>query len=121
MTDKEIIIENAQIERTSLGREDHGIMTFDIQIKFASGGCCYGGYALDEYNPVLKERVCTSVGFQAIDRIMQTVGVDHWEDLCGKYIRVKHNGFGGRIFAIGNFMEDKWFCAQEFFEQEGNT
>ena len=38
-----------------------------------------------------------------------------WEDLKGKYIRVKDNGWGSTIDEIGNLMEEKWFNLREFF------
>lgn len=49
---------------------------------------------------------------------MKTVGVDNWEDLEGKYIRVVNRGIGRTIKTIGNLMEDKWFDIEEFFKNE---
>ena len=46
---------------------------------------------------------------------MDTVGVERWEDLKGKYIRCKVKGWGGTIDEIGNLIEDKWFNIREFF------
>jgi hypothetical protein len=46
---RELSIENAKITSTSLGQEDHGIFTCYVLCEFGSGGCGFGGYALDEW------------------------------------------------------------------------
>lgn len=108
-------IVNAQITSTMLGREDHGIMTFMVFVEFNGGGCGIGGYALDGYDKTLKKRVFSAKGMEAISRILDVVGVYEWEQLCGRYIRIKHNGLGSTIDEIGNLIEDKWFNVREFF------
>lgn len=109
-------IKNAQITSTMLGREDHGIMTFMIFVEFGSYGQGIGGYAIDSYDCVAKKRVFTARGLEAISKILDVVGVDKWEDLKGKYIRIKDKGsIGSTIDEIGNLMEDKWFNLREFF------
>lgn len=51
-------------------------------------------------------------------KIMDTVGVERWEDLPGKYIRVESGGWGSTITKIGNIIKDKWFDLKEFFETD---
>ena len=51
-------------------------------------------------------------------RIMDIVGVDKWEDLKDKYIRVESNGWGGTIKKIGHITDDKWFDIDEFFKSK---
>ena len=46
------------------------------------------------------------------------VGVRNWEDLNGKYIRVKIDCLGSPLTTIGNIMEEKWFDIKEFFRTE---
>jgi hypothetical protein len=110
-------IRNAIITNTMLGREDHGIMTFEICIEFGGSGCWVGGYALDEFDRDIKARVFTAKGLEAISKILKVVGVDTWEELPNKYIRVKDNGWGSPIDEIGNPMEDEWFNLREFFSK----
>lgn len=110
-------IKNAKIIRTMLGREDHGIMTFMIYVEFGCCGCGVGGYAIDGYDRELKTRVFTAKGMEAISKILEVVGVDTWEELPGKYIRIKDNCWGTTIDDIGNLMEDKWFNLREFFSK----
>ena len=109
-------IKNAKITSTMLGREYHGIMTFMIFVEFDKCvHCGIGCYALDEYDRETKTRVFTAKGLEAISRILEVVGVDKWEDLSGKYIRIKDNGWGSTIDEIGNLMEDRWFNLRELF------
>lgn len=109
-------IRNAKITSTMLGREDHGIMTFFIFVEFGCDGRGIGGYALDMYDCTTESRVFTPKGFEAISKILETVGVDKWEDLPGKYIRIKDNGWGSTVDEIGNLMEEKWFNIKDFFK-----
>ena len=109
-------IKNAQITGTMLGREDHGIFTFMIFVKCEGWECGVGGYALDYYDKELDERIYSAKSLKAVSKILDVVGVDNWEDLPGKYIRVKDYGWGTTIHDIGNILEDKWFNIAEFFE-----
>lgn len=120
-------IKNAIIESTKLGREDHGIMTFMMFVKFDMVGGVYnslgiGGYCLDQSvrvaeddRDIVTKRIFKAESMEAISKILETVGVDNWEDLPGTYIRIKDNGWGSTIDEIGNLMEDKWFNIREFF------
>ena len=118
-------IRNAKITSTMLGREDHGILTFMVFVEFGCSGCGIGGYAIDQYDRGTGKRVFSGNGLEAISKILETVGVDKWEDLPNKYIRIKDNGWGSTIDEIGNLMEDKWFNIREFFannnKKEKNT
>lgn len=112
-------IKNARITKTMLGREDHGIMTFMIWVDISeSGSCGIGGWALDGYDRETKSRVFSAKSMEAVSKILEVVGVEEWEQLRGKHIRVKDNGWGKTIDEIGNLMENKWFNIREFFSQE---
>lgn len=92
---------NAKIIATMLGYEDHGILTCMIYLNQAGSSQVFGGYRLDSPNG---DHV--SCGFW-IRRILNVVGVEKWEDLNGKYVRV--NGSDMEIEGIGNIIENKWF------------
>jgi hypothetical protein len=102
---------NAQITSTSLGYEDHGILTCWLQLKYGSGGQGFGGYGLDG-PPLVRfgndREPSVHCGFW-IARILDTVGVEKWEDLKGKHIRVAKADEWGLIDGIGHITEDKWF------------
>lgn len=108
---------NAKIESVSLCfRND--ILTFYLGLKIEGGyGCCFGGYALDEYDKAEDRRLPISLGLECLEEIMKTVGVKSWEDLKDKYIRVVSRGLGENIDVIGNIMEDKWFNIEELFQK----
>ena len=109
---------NAQITDTMLGREDHGIMTFMIFVKFGGYECGIGGYALDGRPKKEGDSVYSPKSMEIISKILEIVGVNQWEDLKGKYIRIIDNGWGSTINEIGNLMEDKWLNFKEFFASE---
>ena len=116
------MIKNAKIQSTMLGREDHGIMTWMITIKFDKCvSCGVGGYALDSYDKETKTRVFYAESMESVSKLLEVVGVDKWEDLPGKYIRFEDNGWGSIITKIGNIVEDKWFDLKEFFGKVGKT
>ena len=113
MTGEDTII-NAKIQSTQFGICDHGIMTFFLNLEWGGGGQGLGGYALDGGNP----RRGSGIGILAIREILETVGVENWEDLKGKLVRVKHFGWGSiRKPIIGNIMEDKWFDLEAFMRE----
>ena len=107
-------IKNGKIESVKLYREVHGILTFSIMIQAYRCGFDYGGYALDEPGENY-ERVYSASGLEAIARIMDTVEVNAWEDLPGKYIRWIDDGLGKPVDIIGHIIDDKWFNIREFF------
>lgn len=101
-------IENAIIDGTMLGVEDHGIITCFVFVKFDGAGAGFGGYAMDTYDKALDRRVGTAYGMEFIARILSVVGVEKWEDLKGKPVRVKSGGLGGRVTDLGHFIKNEW-------------
>lgn len=57
----------------------------------------------------------SAAGMEYLIRIMDTVGVEKFQDLKGKYIRVATKGWGDTVKIIGNIIKDKWFDAETFF------
>lgn len=112
-------IKNAKISSTMLGREDHGIMTFMVYIDAYDLTCGVGGYCLDEFNFATQTRVFRAESMEVISKILEVVGVDKWEDLPGKYIRIEYNGLGTTVTKIGNIIEEKWLDLEEFFGKIG--
>jgi len=102
-------ITNAVISKTMLGREDHGIMTCFLTLDYGGSVQGFGGYSLDEFSLTLDRRIGTKWGMEFIARILHVVEVENWEDLRGKYVRVKKEGWGATIDAIGHITKDKWF------------
>lgn len=113
-------IKNAKITDTFMGIEDHGIFTFLIDVDISDcGHCSIGNYELSwttDGKPNGDPR-----GVEAIYYILRAIGVYSWEELIGKYIRVRIEGCGcaRTVTAIGNILEDRWFNIKEFFTNTG--
>lgn len=110
-------IKNVKIINVSLTMADHGCLTFYLTLEGDGWGVNYGGYCIgfgflgsDSFTAE------NGSGLVAIMRIMDTVGVQRWEDLKGKYIRIVNEGLGSSVKKIGNIIEDKWFNIDEFFK-----
>lgn len=100
-------IENAKIVRTSLGVEDHGIMTAYLHMEFACGGQAFGGYALDQYNKTCKSRHGSDFGMEFVKQVLSVLEVTDWEKLPGTFCRIEREN--GLIVRIGHFMKENWF------------
>lgn len=104
---------NALIKSTMLGVEDHGIMTCFLHLQQSGSGQGFGGFGLDgPYNEKTKSRDPNKICGFWIKRILETVGVDKWEDLPGKHIRVEGEEWGD-ITGIGHITDDKWFFPKQ--------
>lgn len=117
-------IRNAKIISTHLGYNEIGILTFSLTLEIAGGGVgCYGNCVLDTYDRITDRRVPVAHSMECITAILKIVGVDIWENLAGRYIRIEDNGWGGRIDKIGNLMEDTWMSLRALFgrEEESET
>ena len=110
-------IENALITNVDLSMADHGCLTLAMALEGSGWGVVYGGYCLgkgylgaddDFFNG-------SAAGMEYLMRIMDTVGVEKFQDLKGKYIRVATKGWGDAVKIIGNIIHNKWFDAETFF------
>ena len=113
-------IENAKITNVSITMEDHGCLTFFLTLRGKSWETNFGGFCIGHgYLGSTEFKAENGGGLVAMMEIMDTVGVDRWEDLKGKYVRVKDVSWGDTVKAIGNLIEDKWFDIYEFFANYG--
>lgn len=108
-------IENARITQTSISMADHGVLCISIYVE-GNGWCCNIGQWINGYGYLgATEWKGNGSAIVAMMKIMDTVGVEKWEDLPGKLIRVKTEGWGGSIDEIGNIIKDKWFNLRDFY------
>jgi hypothetical protein len=94
----------AKITSTSLGMEDHGILTAYLELDYGGTGQSTGGYGFD--NPdkgSLRGRRGTAFGMEFVARIMWACGVSEWEKLKGRTILAlfEDNNFW-RVIGIEN-------------------
>lgn len=102
-------IKNAVIASVSLTKEDHGMLVANLTLDYGGSGQGFGNRCL--YNPNFPTD--DWAGFY-LWRVMETVGVDSWEKLQGRPVRVlAHHGL---VSAIGHYIEDKWFNPEEEFD-----
>lgn len=107
-------VTNARIRSTMLGIEDHGIMTFFLNLEWSGAGQGFGGYCLDGKSGTVGH----SKSIISIRRILEVVGVEKWEDLKGKLVRIRKDDEWGQIKAIGHIIDDRWFDIEQFWKEE---
>lgn len=82
----------AKIDHTSLGTEDHGIVTAMLSASYGHSGQGVGGYCLDE--PIRDAdgkfvyRQGTAFGMEWVMRCIAACGVSTWEEIKGRTILV---------------------------------
>lgn len=106
-------IKNAVIESVSLSKEDHGCLSAWIMLEFGGSVQGFGGYALYPPKSFAHHKI-ESVAGHFIWRVMEIAGVDLWDQLKGKAIRVKGSRSG--IKEIGHIVKDDWFNPEEDFQ-----
>ena len=111
-------IENVIITNTRITMEDHGTLSFYITVEGAGMGVNLGGYCIGSGHLGAKEFSAESgSGLVAMMNIMNVVGVHKWEDLRGKYCRIKFEDMDSTVNTIGNIIKDQWFDMRKFFEE----
>lgn len=88
---------NAKITNVSISMEDHGCLTFWLNLDGDGWGVNIGGYCIGHGYLGAENFDATEGGLEAMMRIMDTVGVSKWEDLKGQYVRAESHGWGGRV------------------------
>jgi hypothetical protein len=94
---------------------DYGCLVLSMTLKGNGWGVTYGGYCLGHGYLGADDFDGSASGIEYIMRIMDTVGVERFQNLKGKYVRVAKNDWGDPVKIIGNILKDKWFDALTFF------
>ena len=83
-------IENALITNVDLSMADHGCLTLVMTLEGSGWGVVYGGYCLGKGYLDASDDFFdgSAAGMEYLLRIMDTVGVEKFQDLKGKYVRV---------------------------------
>lgn len=117
LTEAGYSIENALITNVDLSMADHGCITLAMTLEGGGWGVVYGGYCLGKGYLGADDDFFdgSAAGMEYLIRIMDTVGVEKFQDLKGKYVRVANKGWGSSVKIIGNIIKDKWFDTETFF------
>ena len=108
---------NVKITNVRLTMADHGCLTFYITVKGAGIGVNIGGYCIGHgYLGADEFKSKSGADLVAMMKIMDVVGVTNWEDLKGKYCRIKIDDLDSNVTTIGNIIDEKWFDLREFFK-----
>lgn len=102
---------NAVIERAEITIDRGFILTAWLQLSYGGMGQGFGGYSLflgktSKHHESSKERNFAGI---FIHGVMDIAGVESWNGLVGKTIRVEKTDEWGSIIRIGHIVHDKWF------------
>lgn len=111
-------IKNAKITKVDLSMADHGVLTLEMVLEGSGWGCVFGGYVLGHGYLDSKDFSGSPKGIEEIMRIMDVVGVERFNEMEGKYVRVETGEWGSSIKKIGNIIKNKWFDYNEFYPQQ---
>jgi hypothetical protein len=113
------MIGNCLIESADLSMENHGCLDMTLRLS-GQVNVCFGGYVLGKGYLGANDDFWkgSAAGLEYIMRIMDVVGVERFQDLKGKYVRVAHKGLGSSVKIIGNITKEKWFDAESFFKDK---
>lgn len=100
-------IKNAIIGSAILDMGDRGLLTSWINLEYGGSGQGFGGYSLYLPKSYTHHNPQANFAGHFIFRCMEIAGVESWDKMKGKTIRVKCNHSG--VQAIGHIVKDDWF------------
>lgn len=113
MNNEKFEIKNAIINSASITTGDRGFLDCWLDLDYGGCGQGFGGFAL--YLPKsFSHHKIMSVAGHHIFRIMEIAGVEKWDQLKGKSIRV--DASWGSVKGIGHIIKDDWFYPHADFE-----
>jgi len=106
------VIESAVIE---CGDKSHGVLSSWIYVDYGGSGQGFGGWSLYLPGNSSHRNLMSSAGHW-IYRCMEIAGVDSWDEMPGKTIRVALKN--DLIVGIGHIFKDNWFYPKNEFGRE---
>jgi len=110
-------VRNAIIKGVSLNIE-RGILTGWIELDYGDSGQSFGGYVLHMSDNDENQKNKNNYAGHFIMRCIQIGGVQRWEDLKGKTIRIISDN--DKIYAIGHIVINDWFDIEADFKKLQN-
>lgn len=94
-------MQNAQIKRAHLGKDDHSVLAVCLDLEYGNGNTqSFGTYDLADAG-------CLAF----ITAVLRVVGVRSWEELVGRHVRIRADN--GLIVSLGHYMKEDWFCPRD--------
>lgn len=122
--------ELARIESVFFGREDHGILTFYLNLQGGSLGCAAGGYCLTHRDRESNQWLSNCDVGAVIHKLLEWGRCDSLDGLVGLAVQAEHGGLSSRVYSLTRmpfdggktlrFPDDAvQFAAQELTTREG--
>lgn len=109
---------NGKITEADLSMAEQGVCIMLLSLAGDGWAVEYGGHVLGKGFVGATEFSSEPNGIEQIMRVMDTVGVAHFKDLKGSYVRIAvHPKDQGRVNVIGNIITDQWFDIADFFAE----
>lgn len=102
-------LKNATIKSAKISIDNGFILTAYLDLDYGSNCQGFGGYvlAMNETATHYKDSMQFNSAGIFIQRVMEIAGVESWDLLPGKNIRVYHNH--SKVKSIGHIIKDEWF------------
>lgn len=116
----EPVIVNAVIRSTSITIADHGVLSVWLDLDYGGSGQGFGGYVLGGLRDTNagRHKEQKNLAAEFIVAVLLAAGVEKWDQLPGKTIRVRKTDSWGDILAIGHIVKDNlWFSPKDTFER----
>ena len=105
---------NAVITSTTITTDEHGCLGCWLHLDYGGSGQGFGAWALYLPKSFTHHKLLSHVG-HFIYRVMEVAGVDKWDQLPGKTIRVRAEH--SQVHAIGHIVKDIWFEPSKEFKE----
>lgn len=108
---------NAVIQSASLDI-DRGFLCGWLTLDYGGSSQAFGGYVLYMPKDFAHHNRAASYAGHFIHRCLIVAGVERWDQLKGKTIRVKQDRPYGKILAIGHIVKNDWFDPKADFKED---
>ena len=107
MNKEKLQYKNAVIKSVDITNGDHNCLSVWIFLNYGGSEQGFGGYSLYNISSGFRKDASNKTG-HFINRVFEIAGVDKWDRLVGKSIRVISNEMDD-IIAVGHIVHDDWF------------
>lgn len=101
---------NAIIKSATIRIERGSFLVGWLTLSYGCYGQNFGGYALHRTKNCKHHQIKGLAG-EWILRVLQIAGVESWDDIVGKTIRIKHTP--KQVYAIDHIIKNDWFDQSE--------